>query len=56
MGLLAASDPAPVGPVAVAGWLVDPAVWAQWRAALVTAVDDHDRAHPLDLGLAPVAA
>ena len=56
MGLLAASDPDPVGPVAVAGWLVDPAVWAQWRTALVTAVDDHDRAHPLDLGLAPVAA
>ena len=56
MGLLAASDPDPVGPVAVAGRLVDPAVWAQWRAALVTAVDDHDRAHPLDLGLAPVAA
>ncbi|HEX2806181.1 MAG TPA: hypothetical protein VHN80_08425 [Kineosporiaceae bacterium] len=28
MGLLAASDPDPVGPVAVAGWLVDPAVWA----------------------------
>jgi selenocysteine-specific elongation factor len=50
------SDAVPMqGVREVAGWLVDESAWAQWRAALLLAVDDHHAAHPLDAGVAPAA-
>ena len=48
--------PAPDAAVRAGDWLVDPAQAGRWRAALVAAVADHARSHPLEHGLPLEAA
>lgn len=55
-GVMPRLGAAPDGVVTAGGWLIDPAVWKDWAAALRRAVDEWAAANPLTPGLAPEAA
>lgn len=55
-GVLAAGQPAPDGAIVAGDWLVEPATWATWAAALEAAVDRWAAANPMSPGMPRDAA
>jgi selenocysteine-specific elongation factor len=56
LGVLKPGDPTPRDILEVGDFLVDPGAWERWRSQLDGTVDDHRRAHPLEVGISAEAA